>query len=70
MSANKTCSQKVGTNLKRLIKEKYRTQENFAEQCYTDARQVRRWIQKGVKSISTINYLAEKLGVSAWALLA
>lgn len=63
-------SKKIGANLKRLIKEKGCTQEDFAERCYTDARQVRRWIANGVSSIATINYIAENLGVSAWALLA
>ena len=70
MSAIEKCSKKVGANLKRLIKDKIGTQEDFAEMCYTDASQVRRWIRGGVRKISTINYLASQLGVDASALLA
>lgn len=63
-------SQKVGENLKRLIKEsKYHTQERFAEAAYYDVRTVRRWIQHGVDSISKVNELAKVLDVDVMALL-
>ena len=63
-------SQRVGKNLKRLIKEsKYRTQENFADAAYADVRTVRRWIQHGVDSITKVNELAQVLDVDVMALL-
>ena len=63
-------SERIGTNLKRLIKEsKYRTQEAFAEACYTDARVVRRWIKDGIKNIDTIAFVAKTLDVDVMALL-
>ena len=63
-------SERVGTNLKRLIREsKYRTQEAFAESCYTDARVVRRWIKDGIKNIDTIAFVAKVLDVDVMALL-
>ena len=63
-------SERIGTNLKRLIKEsKYRTQEAFAEACYTDACVVRRWIKDGIKNIDTIAFVAKTLDVDVMALL-
>lgn len=63
-------SERIGTNLKRLIKEsEYRTQEAFAEACYTDARVVRRWIKDGIKNIDTIAFVAQTLNVDVMALL-
>ena len=63
-------SERIGTNLKRLIKEsKYRTQEAFAEACYTDARVVRRWFKDGIKNIDTIAFVAKTLDVDVMALL-
>ena len=63
-------SAKVGANLKRLIKEsEYRTQETFAEACFTDARVVRRWIKDGLKNIDTIAFVAKTLKVDVMALL-
>ena len=61
--------EKVGENLKRLIKEsEYRTQERFAEEAYVDVRTVRRWVQK-LDSISTVVYIARVLDVDVMALL-
>ena len=63
-------SERIGTNLKRLIKEsEYRTQEAFAEACYTDARVIRRWIKDGIKNIDTIALVAKTLNVDVMALL-
>ena len=63
-------SERVGTNLKRLIKEsKFRTQESFAEACYADARVIRRWIKDGIKNIDTIALVAKTLNVDVMALL-
>ena len=62
--------EKVGENLKRLIKEsEYRTQERFAEEAFVDVRTVRRWVQKGIDSISTIAMVADILDVDVKALL-
>ena len=63
-------SERVGTNLKRLIKEsEFRTQEAFAEACYADARVIRRWIKDGIKNIDTIALVAKTLNVDVMALL-
>ena len=63
-------SERVGANLKRLIREsKYRTQEKFAEAHYTDPRVVRRWIREGINRIDTINEVAKTLDVGVEALL-
>ena len=62
--------EKIGTNLKRLIKEsKYRTQERFADAAFVDVRTVRRWIQNGIDSITTVAMVADVLGVDVKALL-
>ena len=56
--------EKVGENLKRLIKEsEYRTQERFAEEAFVDVRTVRRWVQNGIDSISTVAMVADILDV-------
>ncbi|MBE6534017.1 MAG: helix-turn-helix transcriptional regulator [Ruminococcaceae bacterium] len=63
-------SERIGANLKRLIKEsKYRTQEAFAYACYHDPRVIRRWIQHGITHIDTINHVAEVLNVDVKELL-
>ena len=73
-------SERIGTNLKRLIKEsKYVTQDAFAK-AYTsnyksernrnvDTRTVRRWVEAGVTKIDTIAKIAEILEVDVMALL-
>ena len=56
--------EKIGENLKRLIKEsEYRTQERFAEEAFVDVRTVRRWVQNGIDSISTVAMVADILDV-------
>ena len=68
-------SERIGANLKRLIKEsEHRTQEAFAKACTTDARTIdarviRRWIKSGIKNLDTIAFVAEKLNVDVMALL-
>ena len=74
-------SERVGTNLKRLIKEsKYGTQDAFAKayksnyksgerNCNVDTRTVRRWVEEGVAKIDTIAKIAEILEVDVRALL-
>lgn len=64
------CPERVGDNLKRLIKEsQYRTQERFAEAAFVDVRTVRRWMQHGIDSIATVAMLADLLDVDVMALL-
>ena len=66
----KLTPEKIGSNLKRLIKEsEYGTQEKFAEACGADPRTVRRWVQR-LDSIENISYLADTLHVDVMALLA
>ena len=63
-------SERIGANLKRLIKEsEFRTQEAFAEACYADARVIRKWIKDGIKNIDTIALVAKTLNVDVMALL-
>ena len=73
-------SERIGTNLKRLIKEsKYVTQDAFAKayksnyksgrNCNVDTRTVRRWVEDGVTKIDTIAKIAEILEVDVRALL-
>ena len=52
-------SARAGKNLKRIIKEKGFTQEQFAEQMYVDPTTVRRWLAHGIKDIDTISTIAE-----------
>lgn len=60
----------VGETLKRLIKEsEYVTQENFADAFGADVRTVRRWIQHGTDSLTTILRIANILNVDVWAIL-
>lgn len=51
-------SARAGKNLKRIIKEKGFTQEQFAEQMYVDPTTVRRWLAHGIKDIDTICTIA------------
>ena len=57
-------SQRVGKNLKNLIKvSKYKTQDNFASVMNVDPTTVRRWIALGVKDVNTIEEIANKLDI-------
>ena len=71
MTQNKKLSEKVGYNLKRLIKESdFKTQEQFAVLgICVDPVTVRRWIAHGVKDINTIAEIADILNVSLEELL-
>lgn len=62
----KTLAEKIGTNLKTLIKEsKFRTQDRFAsEGMNVDPVTVRRWISKGIRDINTIYEISKVLDVS------
>ena len=64
-----SCSVKAGKNLKRIIKEKGFTQEQFAEQMYVDPTTVRRWLAHGIKDIDTISIIAEFFGIDVMDIL-
>lgn len=59
-----TISQYVGGYLKRELRIRNTTQEQFAEQFGVDPRTVRRWISGGVHSLDVVAEIAEYLGVS------
>ncbi|MBQ7699687.1 MAG: helix-turn-helix transcriptional regulator [Clostridia bacterium] len=54
---------KVGAKLKKLLKERNLTQEEFAYKFGTTARTVRRWI-KDFPNLATLEQLAEFFGIS------
>lgn len=54
----------AGQNLRRLIKEHGLTQQTFADDFYTDLRNVNRWINNGIKDIDKIQELADYFNVS------
>ena len=62
-------SVKAGKNLKRIIKEKGFTQEQFAEQMYVDPTTVRRWLAHGIKDIDTISTIADFFGINVMDIL-
>lgn len=49
----------AGGNLRRLIRENYRTQEEFAYDYGLDIRSVNRYINEGINKTDTIQELAE-----------
>lgn len=53
-----TLQEKIGRNLKELLRQKHLTQEKFAEYCSVEARTVRKWIQKGIDKISVVEQIA------------
>ena len=58
-----TEGQKVGAKLKRLLKERRLTQEEFADKFGTTPRTVRRWI-KDFPNLDTLEQLADFFGIS------
>lgn len=71
MTREFSLSERVGKNLKRLIKDsKYCTQENFAiNGIHVDPVTVRRWIAYGIKDIDTIYEISLLLDVEIKELL-
>lgn len=59
----------AGQNLRRLIKEHNLTQQTFADDFYTDLRNVNRWINNGIKDIDKIQELADYFDVDFFDLL-
>ena len=62
-------SARAGKNLKRIIKEKGFTQEQFAEQMYVDPTTVRRWLAHGIKDIDTISRIAKIFDIDVMDIL-
>ncbi len=58
----------AGANLKRLIKE-FGTQEDFADKFHVDVRTVRRWINHGINSLSTIEQIADFFNIDVLDIL-
>ncbi len=58
-----TQGQKVGAKLKKLLKERNLTQEEFADKFGTTSRTVRRWI-KDFPNLATLEQLADFFGIS------
>ncbi len=54
---------KAGRCLRVLIKQNYKTQEEFALDFHVELRTVNRWINKGVDSITTIQRIAERFNL-------
>lgn len=70
MTQNLTPAERVGKNLKNLIKQsQFRTQENFAYEMYVDPVTVRRWIAHGIKDINLICEIAKMFDVDFQELL-
>ena len=64
-----TSPEKIGENLKRLIKEsEYGTQERFAQAASVSGRTVRRWVVR-IEKISVLVKAAKILNVDVRALL-
>jgi len=60
---------RAGKNLKRLIKERHYTQEQFAELIYADPTTVRKWLKYGINSIDTLDVIAKLFGISVMDIL-
>lgn len=71
MTQKITLSEKIGRNLKNLIKtSKFKTQDRFAtEGMFVDPATVRRWISRGIKDINTIQEIVDVLEIDFWELL-
>lgn len=68
---NRSISERVGKNLKKLIKEsKFKTQDRFAKDgIHVDPVTVRRWIAHGVRDVNTIEEISQILEVDIKELL-
>ena len=58
-----TIQQTAGLYLKKLIRENYDSQEDFAYDFGTDIRTVSRYVNNGINKISTIQELADFFGI-------
>lgn len=53
----------AGEVLRKLIKDNYKSQEDFAFEFGTDIRNVSRWINNGINKVSTLQELSERFNV-------
>ena len=66
---NTTPQMRAGMKLRRLIKEYYRSQQEFADAYGTDIRSVSRYVNNGIDSISTIQELASHFHLTVFDFL-
>lgn len=62
-------SLRAGINLRHLIKERYGSQELFAEKFGADVRTVGRWINRGIDSLTTVERIAAFLHIDVGVIL-
>lgn len=62
-------SKVAGANLKRLLKEFGKTQEDFADEFCVDVRTVRRWVSNGIDKLSLVQQIAEHFNVDVLSIL-
>ena len=64
MTQKLSLAEKVGRNLKNLIKKSvYKTQDKFADAMVVDPSTVRRWIAHGIRDINLIEDIADALNI-------
>jgi len=64
---NLICARKLKEYIK--ANENIKTQERFAEIIGVNVRTVKRWVTKGVDSLTTVKYISDSLGISDTFLL-
>lgn len=61
--ADESRKKMAGEKLRQLIKENYRTQEEFADRYGMELRTVSRYVNQGIKDVDVIQELANFFGV-------
>lgn len=61
---NEDITKKAGKCLRFLIEQNYSTQEEFASDIHAELRTVNRWINNGISKVDTIQYLADRFGLT------
>ena len=69
MMQKESLSSKAGKNLKRIIKERGLTQEQFAKQMYVDPTTLRRWLAHGIDKMSTIEEIMKIFNIDVMDIL-
>ena len=69
MMQKDSLSVRAGKNLKRIIKERGLTQEQFAEQIHVDPTTLRRWLAHGIDKMSTIEEIIKIFNIDVWDIL-
>ncbi len=60
---------RAGTNLKRLIKSRGLTQDQFAELIPVDPTTLRKWLKNGIDKVSTLECISKILNVGVMDIL-